>query len=659
MEHPTLLSQLLILIAFAIAGAALFERLRLPPIAAFLVVGAVVGPGGFGLVSEAEEVRALAELGVVLLLFEVGLELPLERVRTLWRSASIAGALQVAGTVALVALGAPLFGLSSRDAVIMGGLIAMSSTALVMRLLSERGEIGSPHGQLVVGILLFQDLCIVPLLLFLPVLAAPDPEQMAEALLGVGRSFVVLVLFFAGARFLLPRLLDQAVRATSREVFTLLAFLIVLGSAVIAERTGLTLAVGAFVGGLVLSASPYAHQLFAEVVPLRDVLLGIFFTAVGMFLDPRAALEHAPSVALYLGSVVVLKAGIVLALVVGALRLGVRLGVLSGLALAQTGEFSFVLASAAADYDLVDPVLHQVFVAGSIATLIVTPFLVRIAPVVARTLAPLETEPDPVEAGWGELSDHAVLVGFGLAGRSLARVLRARGIPYVVVDANAPRVVESRKRGEPIFYGDATRRPVLERLGVTRARLVVAAISDARATRELVELVHMIAPQATVVARTRRVEEVDELQRAGAHATVVEEFETSIELLARALQAYGVPESAVARFLGGLREEGYEALRAPTELQLDPWLTELLEHVTTEWIEVPAAWAARESIGALAIRSRTGANVLVVERAGTTIPNPDASFVIEPGDRLLAAGEPEAIVQLRRLFEEAAMGAAS
>jgi CPA2 family monovalent cation:H+ antiporter-2 len=643
------LTELLLVLALATAGVALFERLRLPAIAGFLVMGALVGPGGARLIADPERVRALAELGVVFLLFEIGLELPLERLRRQWRNVVLAGALQVALTLSCVAGMGVAWGLEPRTALVLGALVSMSSTALVMRLLSERGEIDAPQGQLVVGILLFQDLCVVPFLLAVPILAAGEGVASGAVAIGVIRAVGALAVFAAVSRFLLPVLLDRVARLQSRELFTMVAFLAVMGSAVIAEEIGLTLAVGAFVGGLVLSASPYAHQLFAEVVSLRGLLLGVFFTAVGMLFDPRAAAEQGVAILAYAGGVVLLKAGFVAAIVAFVLRQGVRLGVLTGLALAQTGEFSFVLAAAAAAAGLLEPGLVQVFVAGSIATLVATPFLVAAAPRLAAFLDE-RAEPGggPPAARAEGPADHVAFVGFGLTGQNLARVLRARGISYAAVDTNAATVQEARARGVPVFYGDATRRAILDRLGVARARLVVVAISDPIATREIVALARRLTPRAPILVRTRYVLEVDRLEQAGATKVVAGEFESTLALVAETLQRFGVPEESIARFAAELREEGYVFLRTP-ETIIDPWLAELLEGVTSHWVEVSSSFAPEASILDLDVRRRTGASVVAIERAGVTSPSPDPAFAVRPGDRLLALGAPEAIARLRQL----------
>jgi CPA2 family monovalent cation:H+ antiporter-2 len=652
--HLSFLEELLLILALATAGGAAFERLRLPPIAGFLVVGALVGPGGLGWIDDPARVRALAELGVVFLLFEIGLELPLDRLRQMWRPALIAGALQVAITLAVVAVIAAGLGAPPGAALVFGALVAMSSTALVMGVLSQRGEIDAPHGQLAIGILLFQDLCVVPFLLAVPILApAADASASKVAIAGL-RAVVLLALFAVVARFVLPVLLDRVARMRSREIFTMVAFLAVMGSAVVAEEIGLTLSVGAFIGGLVLSLSPYAHQVYAEVVPLRGVLLGIFFTAIGMLFDPGSAAQQWPAVLAYTAGVVVLKAGLVAAIVATALGLGPRLGILTGLSLAQTGEFSFVLAAVAGAAGLLDEELQQVFVAGSIATLAVTPLLVAAAPRIASEIAgriAARREPAAAQRAAPPPANHVLVIGFGMAGQTVARVLRSRGIPYRGVDANAGTVHNAIARGEPVVYADAARRTILVRLGVRDARMVVVAINEPIATREIVTLVRSLAPRVPILARTHFVGDVDALAQAGATRVVVEELESTLELVGAMLRQFGVPEESVARFAAELREEGYVFLRTP-ETILDPWLAELLEGIAADWVEVPASFRREATLAELAVREKTGASVVAVQRGGSANVSPTAGFAVRAGDRLLTVGGPAAIERLHRLLAD-------
>ncbi len=649
MHAPELLKELFVLLAIAAAGAALFERFRLPSIAGFLVMGAIAGPGGLGVAADAEGIQAIAEFGVVFLLFEIGLELPLDRVRRLLRLGLAAGALQVGGCLLGVTAVSMALGLEARTALVLGALVAMSSTALVVRMLGERGEINSPHGQITIATLLFQDLCIVPFLLAVPILATPGPIEAGPVAWATFRAVVAVGAFFLVARFVLPEVLAWAARLRSREVFTLVAVLVVVGAAFAAESIGLTAAIGAFLAGLVLSSSPWGPQLLAEVLPLRGLLLGIFFTAVGMLLDLGIAFEQAATVLLILAAAVPLKALLVAGAVSSVVRTGARVGLLSGLALAQTGEFSFVLVQATAGTGLLSDELAQSFIAASVISLIISPFVVRAgAPLVDRWTrkSKKQGQDDPDE---GE-SGHAVLVGYGLAGRNLARTLEAVGVPFAAVEANPVAAQEARKAGANVIWGDATRGGLLEQLGVERARLVAVAISDPVATRQVVERVRSIAPEARILARTRYVLEIDALEAAGATRVVAEELEGAIDLVAQALHELAIPEGSIARFCAELRDEGYSVLRQPAAVALDPWLTELLDQLSTEWLELPENFEPNQSLADLNLRARTGVNVLAIERSGATTPSPPADWRFIGGDRLLALGNGSALERAAELL---------
>jgi CPA2 family monovalent cation:H+ antiporter-2 len=650
------LFEVILLLALAAAGLAVFERLKLPAIVGFLAVGALAGPGGLSLVGEPERVRQLTELGVIFLLFEIGLELPIERLRDLGRTAVVVGGIQVGATVGLVTAGAAALGVPPATALVLGGLIAMSSTALVMRLLADEGQVDAPHGQLAVSVLVFQDLAIVPFLLAVPLLAGGTEMGWREVAMSLGRMIGALLLVLFVVRLGVPRVLNRVAEARSPDLFSLLALLIVLGSAFMAEALGLTLAVGAFLAGVAATSSPYAHQLFSEVVPLRGVLLGLFFTAVGMLFEPRVLIDSAPWVALYIVVTLVLKTGIVTAASSFAMGRSLRAGLLAGLALSQTGEFTFVLAEVALRAELLDQSTYQIVLAGSILSLVASPFVIRASPRIADAWIGWRELDAPESIGAGEEPNHSpgsegvVVIGFGPAGQTLIRLLRAVDVPYIVIDTNARAVRLAQERKEHIIFGDATRPTVLRRLGVDQAKLVVVAISDPLATRRIVTRIRLIAPHTPVLARTRYVQEVDPLEAAGASTVVAEEFEGSIELVARSLERFGIPTGSIARFTEALREEGYGAIRSPASLPMDPWLVELLDEVGTQWLDVPGSVRDGVSLQDLDVRARTGCSVLAVERGGVSTTNPTADFSVSAGDRLLVLGDPESLGRLEAVL---------
>ena len=658
MSETTLLFELILLLALTAAGLALFERLGLPAIAGFLVVGAIAGPGGLGLVPDPDRVRVLAEIGVIFLLFEIGLELPMSRLRDLGKMGLIAGGAQVTVTVAVVAAGAGLMGLSPATSLVLGGLVSMSSTALVMRLLSDEAQIDAPHGRLAVSVLVFQDLAIVPFLLAIPFLA-PGAETSAQGLaVSLIRMLAALGLVFFIVRVGVPRVLNLVAQTRSPDLFSLLALLIVLGSAFLAEELGLTLAVGAFLAGVAATSSPYSQQLFSEVVPLRGVVLGVFFTAIGMLFDPHVLLDHTPLILLYLVVTLVLKTGVVAAASTLLLGNSLRVALLAGLALSQTGEFTFVLAEAAAQAGLLGEPYYQVVLSGSILSLLASPFIVRAAPWIAETAArwsdrkgtgeEILPEEDP-----DQKAQRVVVIGYGPAGQTLTRLLRTIDVPYIIIDNN-PRAVERAQSHEAhIHFGDATRPVLLSWLGIAEARLVVVAISDALATRRIVTRIRLLAPDTPILARTRYVLEVDPLETAGASSVVAEEFEASIELVARTLELFEVPSGPIARFTQALRDEGYGAIRSPAPLPMDPWLMELLEENDTHWLDCPANFPGNRSLQDLDVRAQTGCTVLAIEREGIANPNPDPADPLRRGDRLLVLAEPENLGTLKALLNSA------
>ncbi|MEM9175350.1 MAG: cation:proton antiporter [Myxococcota bacterium] len=656
MEVSHGLIEAVVLLALASAGLAVTERLRLPSVVGFLVVGAIAGPGARGLVSDPDAVRELAELGVVFLLFEIGLELPLERVRTLWRPALVGGGFQVAATLAIVAAAASAAGLSWPAAFVVGAGVSMSSTAIVLRLLTDEGQIDAPSGQVSVAVLLMQDLAIVPFLLIVPLLAG-DVGGTSALVLAIAKMVLALVFVGFSVWFLVPRVLDRVAQNRGGELFSLFALLIVLGSALTAEALGLTLAVGAFLAGVAASGSPYAHQLFSEVVPLRGVLLGIFFTAVGMFFSPAQVAEAPGTLLLDVLAIVVGKTAIVLFAGTVLLRRSLRVSLEAGLSLAQMGEFAFVLIGVAGAAGIIEPALQARVVAASIVSLVLSPFLIGSAPAIASAVAERLGHPGQQFAGDAPLpeagaGERVVVIGYGPAGQTLIRLLRSLDVPFVAVDTNPSAALEARETGEPVIYGDATRPQVLRHLAVWDARLVAVAISDPLATRRIVSRIRAMAPRTPILARTRYVREVDRLSMAGADVVVAEEFEGSIEILARALENFEVPAGAIARFTEALRDEGYGAIRAPAALPIDPWLMELLDHSDTEWVEVPMGVTDRPTLGALDLRARTGGNVLAIERGDASHANPTPDFALEAGDRLLVLGGADEILRVRALLAE-------
>ncbi|MGH7694233.1 MAG: cation:proton antiporter, partial [Gemmatimonadaceae bacterium] len=652
-----LLRDLVVLVAVAIPVVLLMHRLRLPSIVGFLVSGVAVGPSALGLVRQVDDVSILAEIGVVLLLFSIGLELSLSRVIRLGRLVLMAGALQMALTVAGVGVVAMIIGEGPRRALVWGVLVALSSTAVVLKLYQERGELDAAHGRVVVAILLFQDLCVVPLMLLLPLLAG-DTAGPGTTLTRVVTSVIVVTVLIGAGRLLVPWALARVASIRVQELFTLSVVGIGLGAAFVTSAFGLSLALGAFIAGLIIAESEYGLQALSDMLPFRDAFTGIFFTSVGMLLDVRYVARHPfLVVGVTLGLLVLKFASGYTA--VRIVRRSTRVGLMSGLGLAQIGEFSFVLAGSALTLGLLDADRYQLFLGSSVLTMLAAPFLVRAADAasewfLSRRAAPtMEWSTREARAVTG-YREHVIIVGYGLNGRNLSRALRGADIRYVVLEENAQVVRRARMEREDVVFGDGTRAEVLHRVGAERARAIVFAIGSLGETRRGVANARRLNPTAQILARTRYVKEVEELQQLGANSVVPEEFETSIELFTRVLELYGQSGPEIRRRAGELRRDMYSFLRevgtAPSHTQAS--LTRLTAHLEFDDIGVRAGSPVTGSrVGELQLRERSGAHLVAVLRDGQAHYAPDDSFVIQEGDRVVLVGDGDALARAARLLQ--------
>src|SRR3990170_3695547 len=630
MEHIAFLRDLVAVFGVSTLVVFLFRRLRQPTIVGFLASGVLVGPYGLSLIADVAQVELLAEIGVVLLLFTIGLEFSiskLDRQMVLW-----GGSLQVVGTILLISAGAWVLGLPGEQAVFFGFLLALSSTAIVLKILMDRGEIDSPQGRFTVGILLFQDLCVVPLMLLTPLLSGKEASSPAVILWVLSKVVFTVTLIFVLSRFLVPRILFEVVKLRSPEVFIISIILIALG---------------AFLAGMVIAESEYCHQALANIVPLRDSLSSLFFISVGMLMNTGTLLAHPFAVAGTLSAILIGKTVVAVGSVL-ALGYPLRVAALVGCALAQVGEFSFVLSRVGWEWGLITPQVNQYFLSASVVSLLLTPFMIEVSPTLARLVGRLrwierrfpgrsfqDLRPEGME-----LRDHVIIVGYGPTGRNLSRVLKATQVSYCILEMNGETVRRMRKMGEPIYYGDVSSREVLKHLMIQHARSLVVAISDPPSIRRAVRLARELNPHLHIVVRTRYEAEIDELHRLGADEVIAEEFETSIELFARVLRRYHVPRAVLEEQVDKVRGERYEMLRqlqVPALQQAD--VARLFAQVDMEtYLAREAASTTGKTIGELHIRRRTGASVVAVIRDGRVWANPGPDHRIAAGEGLVLVG---------------------
>ena len=661
MRELGILQDLVVVLGVAIPTVAIAHRLRIPAIVGFFLVGAVIGPYGLALIPDAESVTVLADLGVLLLLFTIGLELSLTRVMQLGRVALQGGALQVGGTLVAVAAVATGLGVPINQAVFYGGLVALSSTAVVLKVYADRGELDTPHGRVVVSIILFQDLCVVPLMLFMPMLA--DAQAGSAAVgnwAGIARSLLVVAILVAGGRVVVPWVLDRIVLLRDRELFTLCIGFFGLGAAFATASFGLSLALGAFVAGLVISESEYGLQAMSNVLPFHDVFSGIFFASVGMLLDARFLIAQPLLVVGATIGMLLLK-GLLSAAVVLSLRRGLQVSIASGLALAQVGEFSFILAGVGVPLGLFAGNDYQLFLAVSVLTMVATPFMIararQTADGIERVLGRSRfTAPLPDEESTVQFKDHTIIVGYGFSGRRLAHVLDSARLPYVVLEQNGQAVRSARREGVPIFFGDGTRRAVLERVGCERARVILFVISSTDDERRGVVAARELNPAVRIIVRTHFVRAIEDLTRLGASEVVVEEFEASVELFALVLEFYEVPSNTIRRELDAVRSEHYSMLRGESrpDLRLDT-LKHLGIHSALDLVQVEeGAPAVGENASTLNLRRDTGATLVAAVRDGKAFYKRDATFQFRVGDTAVLVGDQEALERGAALFRSPA-----
>ncbi len=641
------LPSVLILLTAAVVVVILFRRLKLPAMLGYLLVGVAIGPNGLGLIPDTADTRNLAAFGVVFLMFSIGLEFSLAKLATMQRIVFGLGASQVVLTLALVVACTLAAGADWRAGVVLGGVIAMSSTAIVSKLLAERLELNSLHGRQVIGVLLFQDLAVVPLLIVIPALAG-QPAGLAGSLgVALAKAAIVLsILLFFGQRPMRAWFHLVAAQKSS-ELFVLNVLLITLGLAFVTERAGLSLALGAFVAGMLISETEFRYQVEDDIKPFRDVLLGLFFVTIGMQLDVALVYEHLRWVAVALFVLIAIKT----LLIAGLSRLfGADSGAAlrTGLDLAQGGEFGFVLLSLAAPLNLVPDAPLQIALAAMVLSMLAAPFIIERSERIVRHVSGADWLARAMElhnvAVQSMAADHHVVIcGYGRSGQNLARLLDKEGIGFIALDVDPERVKEAAAAGEHVVYGDAARREMLTAAGLLRARALVVTVADGALALRILAQVRELRPGLPVVVRMLDDTDIDRLKEAGATEVLAEIMEGSLMLASHTLMLLGVPLNRIVKHIRDTRDHRYSLLRGffhgATDAAGDVAHQEqkLLHSV----LITPGAAAIGRTLSELGLE-RLAVDVKAVRRHGVRAQQPAADARIETGDVLVLFGsEPD------------------
>lgn len=651
MSQSPVLYELVIVFVAALAVHLVSHRLRVPSIIGFLLTGVLIGPYGLALVPDTERVEGFAELAVVLMLFVIGLEVSLAELRALGRAFFGGGGLQASVTATLASLIARACGAAWPVAIFVGLVITLSSTAIIVKLLGDRGELGAPHGRLSLGILLFQDLLIVPMLLIVPLLAGSSGLPLAAVLTGFVKGLGITALVFLLGRFLVPKILDLLGRTGIRELLLLAALAICLGSALLTHHLGLSMALGGFLSGVMLAESDLRHQIQSEIGPFRDVSGSIFFTSIGMLLSLSFVMAHLPAIVAATAAILIGKAAVI---VIAARLLGfaLRPALGAGFLLAQIGEFSFVLLGVARAEALVAADLYALLIAASVMTMLATPlFAALAAPLAARLGAASEPQPAGAEA---EIRGHVVICGFGENGRRLARLLREGAIAYRIVEIDPATAKAARQAGEPVIFGDASRETLLRHGGIPAAAVAVISLSDPEAVPRTVSLCRRLNPKLHIVVRGHGADAIGELVHLGADEVVSEVLETSIELMRRVLDKLALPRHLIRSATRLLHEDNYRALRGATfGTELSQTMLDVLSAGTVETVALGAGhWASGMDIRQLDLRQQTGATILAVLRGERVHSHPSPDLRLAVADTLVLAGDHASMDAAIRLLEE-------
>lgn len=646
----------LLLLSGAVLGVVAFRMLHLPPMLGYLVVGILLGPHAFGWAEDNEATHTLAEFGVVFLMFSIGLEFSLPKLSSMRRTVFGLGMAQVLlTTVVTMGFGwltayllPQLSNISWQAAFALGGALAMSSTAIVSKILTERMELESEHGRRIISILLFQDLALVPLLIMVPALAKNSGDLAATLAWAALKAIFVLVLLLVIGQKLMRSWFSIVVKRRSQELFMLNLLLITLGAAWITERAGLSLALGAFVAGMLISETEYKHQVEEDIKPFRDVLLGLFFITIGMLLNVRLVLENWWLVLLLLAGPVMLKFGLIAAL---AKLFGASSGVAlrTGLALAQAGEFGFVLLNQAGGLNLMDPLIIQLILASMVLSMLIAPFILAKSDAIVMKLSSNEWMMQSlaltqIATRTMATKKHVIIAGFGRSGQSLAKLLEEEKIAYHALDLDPDRVREAQAAGANVSYGDAARRESLVAAGIHRAAALVVTYASTPSALKVLHFAHELAPSLPVIVRSHDDTDLDKLRAAGAAEVVPEAIEGSLMLASHALVMLGVPLRRVVHRVQAARDERYASLRGYFHGATDA--PDDVEHlqVRLHSVALPEdANAVGKSLSSMSL-SETGAEVTAVRRGKSRI-DVAPETILQSGDIVVLRGTTEGVAR--------------
>jgi CPA2 family monovalent cation:H+ antiporter-2 len=644
MEGFFFFKKLLIILGFSIPVIYIFNKIKVPSIIGFLITGIIIGPFGLRLIDDTAGIQFMAEIGVAFLLFTIGIEIQLSRFLKNLSEIILTGGLQILCTFLVgVAVGLAMQ-LSVGQSIFIGFILTHSSSALILKILKDRSDESSPQGKISIGVILFQDMMVVPMMLLIPFLAGGSGPDILMIIWKLIKSILIIVVLLAVARYLIPLVLENLVTMNMRDVLVITSVVIAMGIAWITESLGLSLAIGAFLAGLALSDTDFSHQIISDINPFRDVFLSVFFVSLGMIFNLDFLRENTGYILLASVIIIGIKAVIVFSLV-SLLKYPLRIALLSGVMLAQIGEFSFVLASQGLHEKIISGFIYQGFIGASVLTFIATPMLVSLTYYLLARKNIFEDIPDE-KINKLAVDNHVIVCGMGLNGRNLVKVLKNTGINYVIIDLNYNKIRQSKAKGDKnVIWGDASNIEILKRAGIDSARVLVLAISDRFLTKQCLNIAKKINPNLHTIVRTKYVADIDDLVKLGADNIIPEEYETSIQIFSRVLRMFHVPNSIILAQGNIIRNKSYGVFREVrfTEEAFEQ-INQILAQGTIETYYVASGHKIiGKSLRDLDLKALSGATIINIIRNNETITHPPGEFVLQAADQLIIFGSHRAI----------------
>ena len=659
-EHMdlTILKDIVIIFALSTIVNFLFTKIKVPTIIGYMLTGIIAGPHLLGIISSSHEIELMAEIGVVLLMFTIGLEFSLKQLVKIRKTVFFGGLLQLLLTAFITFLIAHAYDMDWKGALLVGFLTALSSTAVVLKLLQERSELTSNYGRTVLGVLIFQDLILIPLLLFTPVLGGGESDLSKQLFILMLKALVIIGFVYVGNKWLMPKLLHFIALTKNQELFFMSILFCCFAVALLTSELGMSLAFGAFLAGLMISGSEYSHNAFGNLIPFKDTFTSFFFVSIGMLLDLNFILENYILVSLTVLLVIAVKTFIAggTAFILGHTFRGT---VMVGLALSQVGEFSFILARLGLNYEIISNYYYQLFLSVAIITMSVSPFLIHIAKPFAEMLLKLPLPQFLVDGLFPlkqieipELENHLVLIGKDSRALNLSLMVKFMNLPYVSIIFDPATVHKLQQKGETVIYGDAVNEPILKKGHVHTADIVVISVGEIITTMAILNKVRQMNPRAFIIVRARVVDDIEELYKLGANQVIPEEFETAIELFKRILKKILVPRKEIEVAVAKIRDENYGIFREEEE---DFKLNVLKDLPNIEIVALTIdeqSFLVNKALFTLKFRKNYGVSLVALKRDNRIIDHPVKDIVFQTGDIAYILGTPEQIAKAVELFSK-------